>query len=109
LKFLSTGPLLVSEPDDLFGGILHAVGDGEVKIRIAQHALPLRDVRNFEADDDRDLNADVLGGLDALPGGGGSLFVKVSNLVGETTVKNANYGPSSAGDALSMPCVIEMS
>jgi hypothetical protein len=46
----------ISQRDDLFGGILHAVGDGEVKTRIAQHALPFLDVRTFEADDDRDLN-----------------------------------------------------
>jgi len=64
LKFLSGGLLLVSNRNDLFGGILHTVGDGEVKTRIAQYALPLLDVRTFEADDNRGLNADVLGGVD---------------------------------------------
>jgi hypothetical protein len=56
LKFLSGGLLLVTQCDDLFDGILYAVGDGEVKTRMAQHALPLLDVRTFEAHDDRDLN-----------------------------------------------------
>jgi len=45
LKFLSGGLLLVSQRNDLFGGILHAVGDGEVKTRIAQYAPPLLDER----------------------------------------------------------------
>jgi hypothetical protein len=40
LKFLTGGLLLVSQRDHLFGGILHAGGDGELKTRIAQHALP---------------------------------------------------------------------
>src|SRR2546423_3416974 len=61
---LGGGLLLARERDDLLGGVLHPFGDGEVQARLAQDALALLDVRAFEADDDGDLNADILRGLD---------------------------------------------
>src|SRR5215212_8962675 len=54
----------VGEGDDLFGGVLHAVADGEVHAGLGDEAAALFDVGAFEADDDRHLNADGPGGLD---------------------------------------------
>src|SRR5919112_5206882 len=60
----SGGGLPARERDDLLGGVLHAVRDGEVHARLAYQAPALFDVRPFEADDDGDLDADGLRGLD---------------------------------------------
>src|SRR5215212_492232 len=54
----------VGEGDDLFGGVLHALGDGEVHAGLGDEAAALFDVGAFEADDDGHLHADGLGSLD---------------------------------------------
>src|SRR5688500_12429404 len=66
--FLSTNTLMSYLPlprcgDDLFGCVLHSIGDDEIQSGCSQYFLPLLHVGSFEADNDGHFHSNILCGL----------------------------------------------